>query len=476
MRLRSFLILFIVCAGLAACRKDTPLTSGGSLRFSTDTLTFDTVFTETGSFTVGVKLYNTSDAPVKLSSVRMGGGATSPFRINVNGIPGPEVTDVEIAANDSVYVYALVRINPDTVDAPFVVQDSLIATLNGQRFILPFLAYGQNAHYINGELLRTQIWGAADKKPYVIINSALVEPGNTLTIVPGTRIYMHANSRLIVQGTLLARGTKRDSIVFQGDRLDRNYFGGRGYPGEWGGLYFDSRSNGSVLQHVVLKNGGNTALNAYPALIQVNPDSVNNGTPQLYLDKVTIQNSIGYGILSFGGSITGNNLLIHSCGANALALLQGGTYEFNNGTFHLQGTYALRHVDQPTLVALNYLDLGKGVFRDQALKATFRNSIFWGSLDDEVFCGKRPNTSYDVTLDHCLLKVKDAANYAAAQQNTILLNTDPEFTDPEKEDFHPKPTTPVKNAGAPLTANDLQTDRDEQARTGQWDLGCYKVK
>lgn len=469
------LVLLLLLSGLWSCKKDPLSATGGSLRFSTDTLTFDTVFTEVGSFTLGIKIYNRENAAVTLSSVRMGGGAASPFRINVNGVPGPEVKDVEIAGGDSIYVYATVRINPDTADAPFIVSDSLVATLSNRQYAIPFLAYGQNAHYINGELLETQIWGAADKKPYVIVHSALVKENATLTIAPGTRVYMHADSRLIVQGRLLAEGTKQDSIIFQGDRLDRGYFGNRGYPGEWGGLYFDSRSNGSRLRHVILQNGGNSALGALPALIQVNPDSVQNGTPQLYLDKVILRNSIGYGILSFGGTISGNNTLIHSCGANALALLEGGKYEFNNCTFHLQGTYALRHIDQPAVVALNYFEFAQKQYRDRDLNADFRNCILWGTLDNEVFLNKRPVAAYNVSLQNCLLKAKDPAVYASATPSNLLLNADPQFRDAEKEDFHLQNTSPARGAGLPLIIPDVQTDLDEVPRGGQWDLGCYRV-
>lgn len=472
---RCHFLFFLLLLGLWSCKKDPLQTTGGALRFSTDTLTFDTVFTETGSFTLGFKIYNREDAALTLSSVRMGGGAASPFRINVNGVPGPEVKDVEIAGNDSIYVYATVRINPDTADAPFVVTDSLVATLNGRQYGIPFLAYGQNAHYINSEFLETQTWGAADKKPYVIVHSALVKENATLTIAPGTRVYMHADSRLIVQGRLLAEGTKQDSIIFQGDRLDRAYFGNRGYPGEWGGLYFDSRSNGSRLRHVILQNGGNTALGALPALIQVNPDSVQNGTPQLYLDKVILRNSIGYGILSFGGHISGNNTLIYNCGANALALLEGGKYEFNNCTFYLQGTAALRHIDQPAVVALNYFEVAQNQFRNRDLDAFFRNCILWGTLDNEVAFAKRPDAAYNVVLQNCLLKAKAPSAYSNTVQTALLLNVDPLFKDPEKEDLHLQSASPAKGTGASLTPIDLQTDLDGQPRLSPWDPGCYRV-
>lgn len=466
--------LFLL-AGLASCTKDRILRTGGELRFSADTLTFDTVFTAAGSFTVGLKLFNPQNSPVTVSSVRLERGSASQFRINVDGRPGPVVQGIDIAANDSVYVFATVRVNPDTADAPFIVEDRLVATLNGQDFFVPLLAYGQNAHYITGEALDTQTWGATDKKPYVIIHSAVVKDGATLTLAPGTRVYMHADSRLLVRGTLQALGTKTDSIIFQGDRLDRGYFGGAGYPGEWGGLYFFSRSTGNVLRHTILKNGGNTALGALPALVQVDVDSVADGIPQLYLDRVTIENSIGYGLVTFGGSIRGDNVLIHSCGAQALAVLEGGNDTFNHCTFVIQNPPRVSHTDQPTVALLNYFESSPGVYQERPLTALLRNCIVWGSLQDEIICYKR-SLGYNVLLQNCLLKTATADATAAAQRQANLPdNTDPGFVDASKQNFHLKAGSPCKNAGTPVADAALSLDRDDVPRSGQWDPGCYRV-
>ena len=467
--------LLFALIGVTSCQKETLLTSGGSLRFSTDTLTFDTVFTEVGSATLRLKIFNEQDQPVKLSSVRMGGGSNSPFRINVNGVPGPEVKEVDLAGRDSIYVFATVRVNPDTADAPFFVQDSLVAQLNGQQFTIPFIAYGQNAHYINGEELASQTWGAADKKPYVIVNSALVPEGALLRITAGTRVYMHANSRLIVQGTLQALGTKQDSIIFQGNRLDREYFGNRGYPGEWGGLYFDSRSTGNVLRHVILRNGGNSALGALPALIQVNADSVADAVPQLYLDRVTIQNSIGYGLVSFGGTVRGDNVLVTSCGAQALAIFEGGDYQFNFCTFSLQGTLVVKHTDQPAVALLNYFEYQENQFRDRPLNALLRNCIVWGSLENEIVCNDRGKAAFAAQLQNCVVKSNDPAAYASAVFQNCLLNTDPDYKEAEAEDYHLMQSSPLKGKGAAVTDPSLFVDRDDEMRSGQWDIGCYRV-
>jgi hypothetical protein len=452
------------------------LTTGGQIRFSTDTLTFDTVFTQTGSFTLGLKLFNTESSPVTLSSVRLEKAGISPFRINVNGIPGPVVKDIEIAANDSIYVFATVRINPDTTNAPFIVEDRLLATLNGKDFAIPLIAYGQNAHYIVNEDVSNAIWGADDTKPYVLVGKVDVLEGKTLTIRKGTRLYMHADCRLAVYGTLKALGSKEDSIIFQGDRLDRAYFGVVGYPGEWGGIYFAPRSTNNVLQHCILKNGGNSARNAFPALIQVSPDSVADVEPQLRLDRVTIENSIGYGLLSFNGTVRGDNVLIHSCGAQALAVLYGGADTFNNCTFVIQNPPRVTHTDQPTVALLNSYEYEKNKFLDAPLSAVLRNCIIWGSLEDEIVSYNRKAAAYNVILDHCLLKSATASAVSdALRVGGPANNTDPQFTDASKQDYHLKSSSPLKNAGTSISGDFSGLDRDDVPRNGQWDIGCYRV-
>lgn len=471
-----FFVAILSLILFSSCRKDRLLQSGGEIFFSTDTLTFDTVFTQAGSFTTGLKIYNRATQPVVLSSVRVAGGESSQFRINVNGIAGNSVSDVRIEAEDSIYVFAIVNIDPTAVDAPFVVEDKIVATLNGKEFGTVLQAYGQNANYIRGEELGTQTWNTG--KPYVIVGSALVAENATLTINPGVRVYMHADSRLLVQGTLKALGTKADSIIFQGDRLDRGYFGDEGYPGEWGGLYFFSRSTNNQLRHVILRNGGNSALGAFPALIQVNPDSVNDAAPQLTLEQCVIENSIGYGILSIGGTVRGENVLVHSCGAQALAVVQGGRDTFNHCTFALYSTTSggggtkLQHIDNPTVALLNYFDISQTEYLSGSLGAVLRNCILWGSLPDEVLCAKKGSEGYDVTFDHCILKSEDATTISLANTTASLINADPEFEDPSKQDFHIKAGSPARGAAALLGF--IPLDLDDVSRGTPSDIGCYE--
>jgi hypothetical protein len=454
---------------LPSCRKEKFLTSGGELRFSVDTLSFDTVFTSLGSFTVGVKIFNPQDQKVTIGSVRLASGDTSFFRINVNGKPGNAVSNIEVAAKDSIHVFATVKIDPRNEDNPFVITDKLIATLNGKDFSIPVIAYGQDANYIVDSVIKqSQTW--SDKKPYVIIHNALVDSNVTLTIPAGCKVYVHADSRLYVKGTLKVKGTKQDSVVFQGDRLDRDYFGYEGYPAEWGGIHFGMYSYGNEIEYAILRNCGNHTGNGLPFAIQLDPDLLDDpDTFQLKLKNTIIENSIGYGILSFQGSLKAENCLVTACGAQALAIVQGGYYDISNCDFVIYSTDKVTHVKEPSVAVLNYFDVGGGQYIASDLQASLRNCVIYGSLEDEAFFDRVEQYKYDVKLVNCLLRKKEAIPSFVTQTNCII-NQDPQFNDVGKWDFRFKEGSPLKDAGVPAVSVDL----DGKVRDDKPDIGCYE--
>ena len=134
MKSRIF-ILVLLMGGLfigqiTSCKKDNFLTQGGDLGFSTDTLYFDTVFTTLGSVTHQLKIFNRNDRPIKINNIRIEKGETSFFRLNVDGIATKNISDVEIAANDSIYVFAAVTVDPNNDANPFVIHDKILIQLN----------------------------------------------------------------------------------------------------------------------------------------------------------------------------------------------------------------------------------------------------------------------------------------------------------------------------------------------------------
>src|SRR5213592_3364187 len=88
---------------LSACRKDSFITSvDARVTITADTLKYDTVFPTTGSVSQLFKIVNENTQKLRLSSVKLMGGAGSAFKMNVDGT-ATEATNIEIEANDSVY-------------------------------------------------------------------------------------------------------------------------------------------------------------------------------------------------------------------------------------------------------------------------------------------------------------------------------------------------------------------------------------
>jgi hypothetical protein len=447
-------ILFIGIIYFTSCQKKEIITNKSDIRFSKDTLLFDTVFTNLGSATYLIKIYNDLNRPVNISSIRLENGSNSLFKLNINGFSGNIINNQEIAANDSLYVYSVVTINPNLETNPFVVEDKLIVSVNQDEYSVPVIAYGQNANYIVDSVLKTQTWN--NRLPYVIINNALVDKNNTLTIEKGARIYMHPHSRLYVDGTLLINGTKNDSVVFQSNRIDRSYFGYRGYPGEWGGIYFTENSNNNHLKWTVIKNGGSSTklgnATTQAASIQVdNNKSLFNPQDGVYLENCIVENSIGYGILSFGGKLKISNSLVNTCGSQNIGIFQGGNYFFEQSTFVTYGSKLVAHIDAPVISVLNYLDTSNTGFIPDHLKFVANNCIFYGSLKNEVI-GNAKNigiSNYDVQFKNSILKLDETEKFPGIQLENCIINQEPLFEDKETWNYRLKAGSVGFNTGAP---------------------------
>jgi len=458
----------------SACKKPKPLSAGGVLRFSVDTLKFDTVFTAAGSFTTGLVIYNPQSEAVSISSVKLQNGTSSYFHLNVDGFQGNNIANLKIAAHDSIYVFATVNINPNDTLTPFLITDRLIATMNGKQFSIPFTAYGQNAHYIVGDSITKSVTWLTDK-PYVVIHACVVDGNSILTIPKGCRVYMHQDARFFIYGGLIVDSDGvpgQDSVVFQGDRLDRVYFGYIGYPGEWGGIYFVPGGQG-VIRNAVIKNcGGASPYYNYgirPAAIEVDTAA------RLWMDHTVIRNSIGYGILGYQGNVVATNCLVHTCGAQALGIIQGGNDTFTNCTFANYGTAAVSHINNPTVGILNYFPVGDGTYYPGSLNAVLTNCIVYGSLDSELYADSLGGATAYLQLDHCLFGTGYKIENFVKTTNCIIGQApkfiDPEFKNTANADFHLQAGSPAINSGNPaFTPPD---DLAGMLRSGS-DVGCYQ--
>src|SRR5690606_16696474 len=81
--------LFFIClsamlmTGLHSCYEEDDFTTDPSdlIEFSTDTLRFDTVFTQIGSATRSMKIYNRNTRPIRISKISFKGNKGLIFRM-----------------------------------------------------------------------------------------------------------------------------------------------------------------------------------------------------------------------------------------------------------------------------------------------------------------------------------------------------------------------------------------------------------
>ena len=90
----------------SSCRNDfESVASTGNLEFSKDTVYLDTVFSNIGSSTYNLKVYNRSNDDINIPSIRLAEGEASNYRLNVDGMPGKVFENVQILAKDSMFIF-----------------------------------------------------------------------------------------------------------------------------------------------------------------------------------------------------------------------------------------------------------------------------------------------------------------------------------------------------------------------------------
>lgn len=456
-------LIFLSAILFFSCKKDSFTTSpDATLYTSIDTLSFDTVFTTVGSVTQSFKIFNNNNEKLRLSQIKLSGGSSSPFKINVDGTSGAEVNNVEINANDSIYVF--VQVNGHTSDSthPFLLNDSIQISYNGNQKMVQLQAYGQNAIFLKNKKLTGNVsWN--NKLPYVIIGGIQVDTNVTLSISAGTKIFLHADAPFLVDGTLKATGTKEEPVIFSGDRLDADY---KSLPASWPGIFFRNTSENNSLTHTIIKN-------AYQGIIA--QDLSTTAGPKVTLSQCILDNIYDAGILGINTNIYADNSLISNCGSN-VQLQAGGDYRFINCTVASYNTIYIVHKN-PVLQLSNSVTQNGTLFT-APLKAFFLNCIFWGdggTVDNEINIDKRGTGPFSVSFDHVLYKSKD--EIANVTFISGLKNEDPMFDSINISknifdfNFNKNPTSPAVNAG---TATPFVYDLDDKKRDAMPDLGCYE--
>ncbi|MFD0861824.1 hypothetical protein ACFQ1M_06370 [Sungkyunkwania multivorans] len=501
--------LVAIIIALGACRNDFEFSpSTGDLGFSKDTIYLDTVFTNIGSSTYNLRVYNNSDNDISIPSVRLERGDDSRYRLNVDGQAGKAFTNVEILAKDSIFVFVETTVDitefaatateflytdkilfdegadQQDVDLVTLIKDAVFlfperTVVNGETITETLiLGSGEDAVEIEGFFLDNTQLNFTNEKPYVIYGYAAVPGGETLTIDAGARVHFHAGSGLIVanNGTLQVNGALstdldllENEVIFEGDRLEPGF---ANVPGQWGAIWLTDGSTANIISHATIRN-------ATVGLLMDNNDGTTN--PTLTLNGVQIYNSSVSGLLARTGHIVAENSVFGSSGQPSVQLTIGGNYDFKHCTIANYWNNSFRNT--PALLINNYLELEDGSnFTQDLVQANFANTIVFGSNSTEFFLDPVPEAAFNYQFSNCLLRfgLSNPANpdlfdfSNEALYSGEIINMDPDFRNTQEEDFIIGDNSAANGQGDTTTASQVPTDILGVDRTASPDLGAYQ--
>ena len=474
-------ILFILAAVLclfAGCSEyhtsDDPTLR---LAFSTDTLSFDTVFTAQGSATAQMKVYNRNASALLIDRVWLKEGKA--YRVNIDGEPDADKwRDIQINGHDSLYLFIRVEIDPLDQDNPVLVTDQLCFHLkNGHTQEVELEAYGQDVRRIGhkgcGRTDTTSMAFTAER-PYLIFDTLIIR--ENMLLEAGTTVYMHNGACIYVGGDVTAAGTAKNPIVFRGDRLDR-LFDSVPYAfasGSWNGIYLQGTpAQKYELQYVDILSG-NIGLYSYN-------DGKGATLPQLTMNGCRIHNHSMYGLVLVNTDATVTNSEISNC-ASYCVYCAGGTQRFFHTT--VASYFGFTNIRIQSVAK----DDVAAVFIDNLDKTThtttsFYNSIITGYLSNQLVVATPFDQYYPGEFIGNYLKT-DSLHIPNARDNTYWQKTDTaalfvndfyKYKEYIYYNFHLDSISPAIGIADSLLAVPYPSDRDGVSRAGiKPDAGCYQ--
>lgn len=392
------------------------------LEFSTDTVSFDTVFTTMGTATRQLRVYNRSNRDIEIGSVTLLHGRNSRFRLNVDGDTSMVARRIELQAGDSLFIFIQACIDPNSSTEPFLRTDSIVFS-NGQFVTLN--AYGRNAVYHkvdSGWFSRIDCAAWDHQRPHVFLGPAAVMEGNTLTLRSGDELYFADGAMLIIDSmaTLDARGTAERPIRFTSLRQEEWY---RDMPGQWQFIWFYNYSTANVIDHAVIENA--------VAGIRCHEGA------SLTVSNTRIYNMSDAGIIGQNGTIIGSNLLVYDCHAS-LALICGGNYTFTQSTFADYWNYRGKLRDTASVIISNYYLTETACVAADMQRANFTDCIIYGSRSNEVSVNPLAPFAMHYSFIHSLVRGGE-------------WDEDPLFEDVSSDDYRLKEDSPAQGIGYNFT-------------------------
>lgn len=515
-RLLTFIICFSILIFWSSCRNDFEFSpSTGNLTFSKDTVYLDTIFTNIGSSTYNLKVYNNSDDDIVIPTIRLANGANSFYRLNVDGTTGLSgdqegklFEDIELLAQDSLFIFVETTVDIESLSAlnnQFLYTDKILfdAGANEQEvelvtlvkdavFIYPnrdettgiieTLSFDLDGDGIDdettlqGRFLNDDELNFTNEKPYVIYGYAGVDEGQTLSMEAGTRVHFHANSGIIItnNASLQINGafsTDQDllenQVILEGDRMEPGF---SEVPGQWGTIWLFNGSLNNTINYTTIKN----------ATVGVLAEGNQDASPKVAITNTQIYNSSGFGILGRATSISAENVVVNKSGQASFAATLGGQYNFTHCTLANYWTNSFRQF--PTLLINDFVvDDDNNIITNALEEANFNNCIIYGNNSTELLLDQQGEV-FNFKFSNCLIRfdndaLEDSGNYIFNDLNryeNVVFNALPNFQDASNNQLQIGNDSAANGIGDPLFSALVPTDILNRDRGSLPDSGAYE--
>ena len=463
----SLLYLLLVSLLMAGCEDESALTNKPSaeLSFSTDTVFFDTIFRTVSTATKRLKVYNPQDNAIRISEVQLMGANRSQFRVNIDGQPVDRAEDIEVRANDSLFVFVELTIDQSRSSNPYLVKDSLRFLTNGNNQFVNLTAYGRQVVIHRRETIeQDQTW--TPDTAHLIVDAALVDSSSTLTIPAGTNVYATGQSQLFIEGSLKVEGTAEAPVTFEGARPEPDF---KGEPGQWQGIRLLPASSNNQIEHAIISEGN----------VGLQVDSFGDEQElKLRLRSSRISDMANVGLAGFSTTILAQNTIINDCCGNLVAAQDGGTYQFFHCTF--MGSTCECTPEGVPLVFENDPEVGRST-----LTFSLLNSIAYGFKESayNVLLPAGGEGEVNPAVQYSLVKVSEQAPelISVITDSTNIRNERPLFNNICENNFALTENSPVLDSGRDIKAlNDtlnlgLEKDfRDNKRALDTPDIGAVE--
>ncbi|SIQ60287.1 hypothetical protein [Maribacter ulvicola] len=510
MALRILIILSALFALLwsTSCRKDFEYAeSNGHFSFSRDTVYLDTVFSNIGSSTYSLKVYNNTKDDIIIPNIALRNGNESFYRLNVDGVAGKEFENTPIYAEDSLFIFieTTIDITDDSLNEllytdailfdkdPFQKSVELVTLAKDAIFLYPsdtrenkvetIILYNDefgNPITVKGFELSDHHLNFKKEKSYVIYGYAIVPEDKELLIDPGTRVHFHQNSGIIVQdkATITINGqlSPNDSlfeneVIFEGDRLEPEF---ENISGQWGTIWISAGSINNSIDHLTIKNA---ELGLYVE------GQTNEPEKTLTITNSRIFNSSRHNLWTRNAKIEASNIILGAAGKSSLLIENGGSYSFTHATIANYWNKGFRSNANVTISNSSNSNTENGF---DLLQANFKNCIIDGNNSNEVSLQPNNQDLFNFNFQNCFIKYNENQSSTiedglynfenGSHYLNVILSGNLDYFQPFLNDYRIGLESEVINKGDVNVGNSTSLDIIGTARSAEPDLGAFQAK